>query len=187
MNLISASLLGNILAFLALSWKTIYDLRWNPGRFKKQIAAARGDTEKALIAGEEKRKRENITTTLAFLILSLSYLILIGDVLMSQNNVVEFISREIFEKRITDVEQSLSDRIKILEDKFDPPGGGGMGARIESIEDKFDKLETELQKIHIDQAKNIQRLLEITAELKHDIKELKELKGRANALGLVRI
>jgi len=67
------SLIANSIALLVLGWKTIYDLLWNPYKFKKD----QKDGLEILKAAERKRNRTDRSTAITFLILSVSYAIFI--------------------------------------------------------------------------------------------------------------
>lgn len=74
MNLTDLSLVSNVLAFLAVAGKTVYDLYLNPRRFKKEFEKL-GDLE----AARRKRQRMDRSTAITFLLLAVSYLVLIVE------------------------------------------------------------------------------------------------------------
>ena len=71
---LSLNLLGNTVALVALTWKTIYDLLWNPRRFLREIESI-GELE----AAKAKRNRADRTTAITFMLLAISYLIFIVE------------------------------------------------------------------------------------------------------------
>lgn len=71
------ALLGNIVALSTLTWKTIYDLVWNPRLFHREIEIV-GEID----AAKQKRRRADITTAITFLLLGISYAIFILEVLL---------------------------------------------------------------------------------------------------------
>lgn len=66
------NLAGNVLALLGLSFKTIYDLVWNPLVFRREL-----QTLDPLEAARRKRDRTDKTTVIVFIILAVSYVLFI--------------------------------------------------------------------------------------------------------------
>lgn len=69
---ISLALVGNVLGLLTLTWKTLYDLWWNPRRFREESEGGR-----ELEAARQKRNRTDRTTAITFALLAVSYLLFI--------------------------------------------------------------------------------------------------------------
>ena len=67
---------ANVIALIALSWKTLYDLIWNPRRFRSELA-----TMDDIQAARRKRERTDRSTAVTFLFLAISYAILILEAL----------------------------------------------------------------------------------------------------------
>ncbi len=64
----SLSLWGNVIGFLAVAIKTIYDLYFNPRRFEKEQA-----THGLLKAAEQKRSRSDASTAWTFMVVGIGY------------------------------------------------------------------------------------------------------------------
>ena len=62
------TLWGNVIGLVAVSWKTFYDLYWNPRKFEKEVAKGN-----SLKAAEDKRKRADFTTAITFLLVGVGY------------------------------------------------------------------------------------------------------------------
>lgn len=71
-------LLGNAIALVAVSWKTAYDLWWNPRCFRAELASG---SMAELEAARRKRERGDRSTAFTFLVLAVSYAILIVEAL----------------------------------------------------------------------------------------------------------
>ena len=71
------SFIGNLIALITLSWKTLYDLIINPRLFNQELKSI--DTVQA---AKNKRNRTDNTTAITFMILALSYAILILETLL---------------------------------------------------------------------------------------------------------
>ena len=69
------SLVADLVGFLTLVSKTIYDLWVNPARFKRDIAGA--DLAKQLKAAESKRARTDRSNWIAFGLLAISYFLML--------------------------------------------------------------------------------------------------------------
>jgi hypothetical protein len=69
------NLVGDSIGFFFLIWKTIYDIYYNPRKFKKEYVS--GNYEANIKAVERKRERSDKTTLIAFIGLTISYLCLI--------------------------------------------------------------------------------------------------------------
>jgi hypothetical protein len=67
------SLIADGLGFLVLAWKTLYDLWWNPRRFKGD----RSSGIEAAAAALAKRTRADTTNWIAFGLLAVSYFLMI--------------------------------------------------------------------------------------------------------------
>ena len=67
------SLIADVLGFGALAWKTLYDLWWNPRRFKGDLGHGKSHPEAAMA----KRARADTTTWIAFGLLAASYLLMV--------------------------------------------------------------------------------------------------------------
>ncbi len=64
----TAGFVGNLIALLALTWKFVYDIWWNPRRFHKELL-----TRDELDAAKRKRDRTDITNAIVFMFLAISY------------------------------------------------------------------------------------------------------------------
>ena len=67
---------GNLLAFLTLGWKTVYDLLVNPRRFRSEVK-----TMDELKAAGLKRQRGDRSTAITFMLLAVSYGLFLWDAL----------------------------------------------------------------------------------------------------------
>lgn len=65
--------IGNCIALASVAGKSFYDLYWNKRHFHKDVKAGMA----SLTAAEQKRKRADIVTSITFVGLAISYLILI--------------------------------------------------------------------------------------------------------------
>jgi hypothetical protein len=86
-SVISLTLIGNGLALITLTWKTLYDLWWDRRRFRSDIdsemraARQRGeppDRTNAIVKARRRRQDRIIhTTAITFALLAVSYLLFI--------------------------------------------------------------------------------------------------------------
>lgn len=60
---------GNLIGFIAVAFKTIFDLYFNPRRFNKEQSSLG-----LLKAAEQKRARADTSTAVAFFFVSIGYL-----------------------------------------------------------------------------------------------------------------
>lgn len=67
---------ANLIALIALSWKTLYDLILNPRRFRSELI-----TMDDIVAARRKRERTDRSTMITFLILAISYALFILEAL----------------------------------------------------------------------------------------------------------
>jgi hypothetical protein len=147
------SLIGNIIAFVALACKSVYDLYFNGRKFRQDVAGGMD----ALDALKAKVKRNNTSTTLTFLVTTISFVWLIGADIMSKEGVFQE-SLGKLGRSLDDVDASLQTketRLKRIEDTLWPPEGPGTYGKptppprdpsgsVVSLED-LSKLITELQ------------------------------------------
>jgi hypothetical protein len=68
---------GNVIGFLAVAAKTIYDLYINPRQFANAQSAAGRDTDALIRAAEAKRARADRSTALTFLVIGIGYAVTI--------------------------------------------------------------------------------------------------------------
>lgn len=67
------SLIADALGFGVLTWKTLYDLWWNPRRFRSDLARGMAHPQ----AATAKRSRSDTTTWISFGLLAVSYLLMV--------------------------------------------------------------------------------------------------------------
>jgi hypothetical protein len=116
-------LVGNIIAFLALGFKSVYDVYFNRKRFDSDIAEGLDSVE----ALRNRNKRGNTSTTVAFGITAISFALLIGADLMEKESSTEE-KLGVMTASLESVNLALerSDkRIKKIEDTLWPPQGPG--------------------------------------------------------------
>ncbi|GEM_PF-5833470 len=176
MNSVGFSLSANLLGLLVLIWKTVYDLWWNQRRFKTELDEAGDDFQGIAAAGKAKRDRQSATTSIAFLVLTVSYSLSIGGNLMDQSKADTYVTNQDLIAALSKTEGALSVRIKKLEDIIDPPGGTGQsyGERIERLETITEKLQQALLNVQQDQTKQTRKLMEILAELRGELRRQRE-------------
>lgn len=167
------AVLGNAVALVVLGWKTFYDLFWNKRRFQREKG---GDI---LEAARAKRERSDFTAAIVFLVLAISYGLLMGETIMSGRPIDDRAgSPQERSGRSAGAAEALSGRLRALEgrvkeveDYLFPPGGPTSPAEYTR---RLDKLQERLEALEADGAekdRKFRELVEIVAELKQLVKE----------------
>ena len=143
----------SIAIFFITLIKSVFDIWVNPKWYRSQKTSL-----STVEAVEKKRKRDSVAAIITFGLVSILTVQIIGGAVMTQE-----ISRNDFDM--------LEQRVKVLEDRLDPTGGGP-----NAIYKEFEKLSNLVDDIagKYVPKDEFERLADAVAELKKKIKELEK-------------
>lgn len=170
-------MIGNLVAFIALAYKFIYDTWLNRRRFNAEVII---DSVKAF---EDRSKRAARSTTIAFGITAISFALLFGDDVMN-NDADTKETLEKMQQSIDAMQATLASnerRIKKIEDEIWPPNypgkygsptpspnsPGGLQASLRDIKESLANLNSQDKKIE----EKLERIIRAIALLEHEIKD----------------
>ena len=147
---------ANLLIFLVSSVKSVFDLLVNPLLFKSNLKKV-----SALESAEKKRKRDDISNTMVFLILAIASGIALWKSSMDNSDEVL-----VLQQKVESIEKYL----------FPTDGGTGPSAAIKSAIDKIEKLEKSITWLSENKAskEDLDTAIEILAELKPELEKLNQ-------------
>jgi DNA repair exonuclease SbcCD ATPase subunit len=176
------SIIGNIIAVLALAYKSLYDVYFNPRRFRTDLAKG-VESVKAL---EDKNKRTSSSTTIAFAVTAISFALLVGADLVKSDDSKTDKETEV-KQSLDDMQKSLSNndrRLKKIEDTLWPPQNPGTHGNPNpppydpaGMQASLDKMEKDIADLRSQDTRleaKIERVIRALNKLSHEVHEYKE-------------